>query len=280
MNISYNSWKTYKKCPKCFNKQYLKKEPITVPVNEYFTLYGRLVEKFFEIYCNVWSRQNITIPHPDIEQKMAIIYRDILKVSIVDWTAFFCKYSKNDIFTSAFSDVCNILDSTNRGYFLNTKSEVKIEMSLKRGHRLGGRLDFLHKNVTNINDASIFDGKGTDKIGKNVDNNQLLFYALLYFFQFKSLPIETGFFYYRFNTLIPVAIDKEILNEFRANLSLDIKAMTSTVEYGATPSAKACKYCNYKKGCLEHLKDKAVRAKPSKIKNLESDGEVIEFGLD
>ncbi len=32
-----------------------------------------------------------------------------------------------------------------------------------------------------------------------------------------------GFFYYRFNTLIPVAVDKEILEEFRANLSLDIK---------------------------------------------------------
>lgn len=280
MNISYNSWKTYKKCPKCFYKQYLKKDPPTVPINEYFTLYGRLVEKFFEIYCNIWSRQNITISYPDINKKMTIIYDKILKISLVDWTAFYCKYSKDEIFTSAFSDVCNILDSTNKGYFLNTKAEVKFEVLLKKGHQIRGRLDFLHKSTIKVNEDSILDGKGTDTIGKNIDNNQLLFYALLYFFQFKRLPIEIGFFYYRFNTLIPVAIDKEILNEFRANLSLDIKDIINTMEYKATPSAKSCKYCNYAKGCLEHLKDKATRVKPSKIKNLESDGDIIEFGLD
>jgi hypothetical protein len=60
---------------------------------------------------------------------------------------------------------------------------------------------------------------------------------------------------------------------------MDIKAITSMTEYIATPNAKSCKYCNYKRGCLEHLKDKATRARQSKIKNLESKGTIIEFGL-
>ena len=280
MNITYHSWKAYKKCPKRFYKQYIKKDPPTVPINEYFTLYGRTVEKFFELYCNNWRRDNPTLPPSTIKTKMALIYNDILKNSIVDWTAFYCKYSKDEIFSSAYSDVCNIMESENKAYFLNTKSEVKIEVSLKNGHKINSRLDFLHKNPINLIEVSIFDGKGTDTIGKNVDNDQLIFYALLYYFQFKKLPVELGFFYYRFNTLIPVAIDLEIINEFRANLSLDIKNINSIPEYKATPTAKTCKYCDYRNECLEHLKDKATRAKPSKIKNLESDGEIIEFGLD
>lgn len=280
MNITYKSWKSYKKCPKQFYKQYIKEDQPTVPINEYFTLYGRLTEKFFELYCNNWRRDKPILTPKEIKEKMIVLYKIILKASIVDWTAFYCKYSKEDIFSSAYSDVCNIMESVNRNYFLNTKSEIKIELTLNSGHSMKGRLDFLHKNPLKLNEISIFDGKGTDTIGKNINNDQLLFYALLYYFQFKLLPIELGFFYYRFNTLIPVAIDLEIINEFRASLSLDLKAMIKTPEYTATPSAKSCKYCNYANGCLEHLKDKATRVKPSKIKNLESDGDVIEFGLD
>ena len=248
MNISYHSWKSYKECPKKFYKEYIKKEPPTVPINEYFTLYGRLVEKFFELYCNIWSKkQTPTIPHSEIKKKIAII--------------------------------CNILESPNKNYFLNTKSEVSTEVALKTGHKITGRMDFIHKDPEK-NSVLLFDGKGSSTIGKYVDNNQILFYALLYFFQYGELPTNSGFFYFRYNTLVPVLIDKEIINEFRANLSIDIKAMTTIAEHSATPSAKSCKFCNYKKGCLESLKDKATRAKPSKIKNLESDGQLIEFGFD
>jgi len=280
MNITYHSWKCYKECPKRFFKQYVKKEPSTVPINEYFTLYGKLAEKFFELYCNTWRRISISLPPEEIRKKMRFLYEGILKNSIVDWTAFYCKYSKEDIFNSCFSDICDIMESPNRNYFLNTKSEVKIELTLKKGgHQIKGRLDFLHTNPMKITEVSIFDGKGTDTLGKNVDKNQLFFYALLYFFQFKKLPVELGFFYYRFNTLIPIEVDKDIIDEFRANLSLDIKAMTQTAEHKATPRAKTCRYCIYANGCLEHLKDKATRARPSKITDIKGEG-IIEFSFE
>ncbi len=280
MNITFKSWKAFKECPKKFYKQYVKEDPPTVPINEYFTLYGRLVEKFFELYCNIWCKTNPILTSSEIREKLITLYKMILRNSLVDWTAFFCKESKEEILASAYSDVCHIMESTNRNYFLNTRSEIQIEVTLKNSLILKGRLDFIHKNPIKTTEESIFDGKGTTKIGKNIDNNQLLFYALLYYFQFKRLPMELGFFYYRFNTLIPVAIDQELLNEFRANLSLDIKEIVNTEKYLPTPSSKSCKYCNYANECLEGLKDKASRAKPSKIENLESDGEVIEFGLD
>lgn len=277
MNITYHSWFAYIECPKKFYKQYVKKDPPTVPVNEYFTLYGRLVEKFFELYSNTWCHKTLSLSPKTIKEKMIFIYNGILKSSIVNWSAPFCKLAKEDIFSQAHEDICTIMSSPNRNYFLNTRSEVSIELTLKDSHKIRGRLDFIHKDPSNTEKETIFDGKGTDKIGKNIREEQLLFYSLLYYFLFKKLPIELGFFYYRFNTFIPVPVDLGILNEFRAKLSLSVKEMIKTAEHMATPSAKACKYCKYIIGCLEGQKGKAIRAKPSKIKDLEGEG-LVEFG--
>ena len=63
----------------------------------------------------------------------------------------------------------------------------------------------------------LFDGKGTDKIGKNVDNDQLYFYTLLYYFQFKKLPDQIGFYYFHLDTFTPVTLTEDLLNEFRAH---------------------------------------------------------------
>src|SRR5208283_867783 len=110
----------------------------------------------------------------------------------------------------AFTDVCTIMDSQQQNYFLSSTSEVEIHLKLKGETELRGRIDFVHSDPL-CKDILIFDGKGTDTIGKNVSNDQLLFYALLYFFQCKVVPSSLGFFYYRFNTLIPVPISEQIL---------------------------------------------------------------------
>jgi CRISPR/Cas system-associated exonuclease Cas4 (RecB family) len=169
------------------------------------------------------------------------------------------------------------MESHNQNYFLNTKSEVSIEMQLKDGNVIDGRIDFLHKQPLN-DDFSIIDGKGSSKIGRNVSDNQLLFYTLLYYFQYKRLPLETGFFYYRFNTFVPVLIDVDMINVFRAGLSLDIKKMTSEAPI-ATPNAKSCKYCSYANSCLEGMVSKAGRAKKSKLDIVSTGEGITEFGF-
>ena len=134
MRISYHSWKAFKECPRKFHKQYILKEPPTVPINEYFTLYGKLTEKFFELYCNIWSKNNSILFPKSIGEKLKIIYEDVLRSTIVDWTPFYCKFSKEEIFKQSYDDIINILKSENQNFFLNTKSEIKIELSLKNSH--------------------------------------------------------------------------------------------------------------------------------------------------
>lgn len=270
MNISYHAWKAFTECPKKFHLEFLKKAPPTVPINDYFKLYGLSVQKFFEMFCNVWRYHTPFLPPDMIREKLNAIYEDILKTSTINWSAPFCKLGRNDIFEEAFKDIYAIMESPNQNYFLNTRSEISIELTLKDSNTINGRLDFIHNDAIARDRDTIIDGKGSNKIGKNIDDNQILFYSLLYSFKFNKPPAEAGFFYYRFNTFVPVPVDEKNINEFRARLSLDIKKII-TSDYKATPSAKSCKYCNYMEGCLEGLKAKAARAKKSKL-DMEADG--------
>ncbi len=276
MNISYHSWKAYQECPKKFNKQYVERATPTEPLNEYFTLYGRLVEKFFELYCNIWRFKTPVISPEVIKQKLVFIFNGILKSSTVNWDLPYCRETKEEIFERGFQNICTIMDSPSKHFFLNTKAEVSIGLILKDSHKIKGRLDFIHKAQVG-EDEIIIDGKGTNKIGKNISNDQLFFYAFLYYFRFNKLPTQIGFFYYQFNSYVPIAMDMDILNDFRARLSLDVKEMVKA-EHPPTPSAKSCKYCKYFTGCTEGEQSRISRKRTSKI-DLESNGKIVALGF-
>jgi len=277
MNISYNAWRTYKECPKKFHLEYMKKAPPTVLVNDYFKLYGLLVEKFFEMFCNIWRFNTAFMPSDMIRDKMSILYEGILNTTTVMWSEPYCRLSSEEIFEKAVGDVCAIMDSQNQNYFLNSKSEVTIELRLKDSNVITGRLDFIHNDPIFRDNDTIIDGKGSGKIGKNVSDDQIFFYSLLYLFKYGKLPIEAGFFYYQYNTFIPVPVDEKKINEFRARLSLDVKNIM-TSDYLPTPCAKSCKYCNYIEGCTAGTEAKIKRMKGSRIKNIKGDG-LVEFSF-
>jgi CRISPR/Cas system-associated exonuclease Cas4 (RecB family) len=204
------------------------------------------------------------------------LYDDLLCTANVNWDAPIAAMSKEELLSQAVTDVCAIMDSMNQNHFLNTRSEISIELELKNKHIINGRLDFVHTNPMTDDDI-IFDGKGTNTIGKNVSNDQLYFYALLYSFKNKRPPAGTGFFYYRHNTFIPVFTNPKIINDFRVRLSVDIKDMTTRLDYIPTPCAKSCKYCRYMNGCKEGQEAKAKRARKSVI-DMDGTG-IIEFGI-
>jgi CRISPR/Cas system-associated exonuclease Cas4 (RecB family) len=277
MKLHPHSYQAYLECPKKYYLTYVIKQPPTVPQNDYFALYGKLTESFFTNFCNIWRFRTPYMFHEVIKERLDILWTNVLQSSIINWDASFATLSKEEIFDHAYGDICAIMDSQNQNYFLNTKSEVEITVELKDGDKITGRLDFIHNEPIGSG-VTIIDGKGTNKIGKNINKSQLLFYALLYYFHFKVFPIEIGFFYYRFNSFNPVSFDLNILNVFRAQLSCDIKRIKEDSSFTPTPSPKSCKYCDYRNKCNEYSIDKAKRAKPSKLKELEGDG-VIEFGF-
>jgi CRISPR/Cas system-associated exonuclease Cas4 (RecB family) len=273
MNINFHSWKDYKLCPKKYYLCYIEeKESVK---NDYFALYGKLVQKFFEMFCNIWKYKTPHMFPEALRVKLEELYNDLLRVSTVNWNTQGAKLSKDDIFEQAYKDICIIMDSNNQNYFLNTKSEVEIEAVLNNEITLKGRLDFIYRNPLAETDC-VIDGKGSEKI-TNVDNNQLYFYALLYYLHFKMLP-EAGFFYYKYNMYSPIEITMEILNKFKEDLSKDIILIQNENLYKATPGYKSCRYCDYSNSCQEKMQYKKEHARPSKL-NISNDLGIIEFSL-
>jgi CRISPR/Cas system-associated exonuclease Cas4 (RecB family) len=271
INISYHAWKDFRECPKKYFLKNRKKQPPAVPRNDYHALYGKLTEKFFQLFCNTWRYKTPYMFPDDIRAKLKVIYEGVLNSSVVNWNVPYAENTQEDIFNQSFADICAIMDSQSQNYFLGTRSEISIEINVKDGACINGRIDFVHKDALN-QAITIFDGKGTNNIGKNIEDQQVIFYALLYFLHFKIMPEQLGFFYYRFNTFKPVAISFDLLNEFRAKLSLDIKKMINNPSFQATPSPKACKYCDYRTVCRECLEDQAKRKRGSKLDIPDQDG--------
>lgn len=277
MRLHYHSWRSYQDCPKQYFLKYRKKVQPTVPINDYFTLYGKLMEKFFINFSTHWKFETPYMTPNRIREKIEGLWEFLEYSSIIDWSAPFAKLSAEDIIDQAFQDTCTIMDSHNQNYFLNTKSEVEIKATTKNGVELVGRLDFLYNHPLS-NSVMIFDGKGTKHVGKYVSEDQLLFYALLYLFHYKRLPDELGFFYYRFNSMIPVDITSLKINHFRERLSSDIKKMLETSDFPATPCYRSCKFCDYNNSCNDRSAWQASHRKPSQI-NVPDEPGVQEFGF-
>ena len=219
------------------------------------------------------------MPVEYVKTKLQALRNNLMPTLSVDWSAFFVKYTEDEIFTQAYEDICRIMETMeSNNLFLNSKSEVDIKIATKDNVNITGRLDFIHTYPL-TGQVLILDGKGTDKVKKNVDESQLLFYALLYRFHFQKTPDELGFFYYRFNQMYPVEVNNDILNAFRAQLSLDIKALLKESEFKATPTPKSCKYCEYRVGCKEKEQRELEHKRPSKVDNLPDMQGVLEFSF-
>lgn len=276
MHLNYHAWKMFVECPRKFFYKTIKKAPSTVVDNDYFKIYGLTIEKFFEMFSNHWRHDTPYMPKDLIEVKLEPIFNSVLNNSTVLWDAPYSSLTSEEIHQQIKDDIFTIMESQNQNYFLNTKAEISFRLDLKNGHKMTGRLDFLHIDALS-KEVYLIDGKGSMTMGKYVDKKQLWFYALLYYFSYKKWPDHLGFFYYRYNTLTPIEVDKDRLNIYRAEISMDFKKMFSGEDYSPTPSAKACKFCIYINNCDAGLKGKIGRMRSSKI-DFESDG-VVAFSF-
>lgn len=276
MNLNYKTWNRYRECPQ---KYYLKDRKDTSPdrpQDDYNRLYGLLMDQFFHTFSTIWKYKAPYMPDEIIKEKMQILFDKILETSFINWNSVHAKLSREEILEEALQDASKIMNSQNQNYFLNTSAGIDIELITKNGVKIKDSIDFIYKHPMN-NTVLIFDGKSSKKLGK-ANKNKLLFYALLYHFHYKAIPDSMGFLYYRYNTMVPVEINVDILNNFRAVLSHDIKVMLKESDFKATPCTKSCKWCDYSHMCLARLEKASKRRKPSQI-TADSDGQVINFGF-
>ena len=130
MRFNFHKYEDYKKCPRKYKMSEDRVKP-SKPPNEYFTLFGNLIQKFFELYANEWKRERLVLTEPVIRQKLKPLWEKILGYAKVNWSAPFARLSASDIYEEAVVDIIKNLDILD--VYDRTKSEVKIEVTFKSG---------------------------------------------------------------------------------------------------------------------------------------------------
>jgi len=153
---------------------------------------------------------------------------------------------------------------------------VPLKLTLKSGDKIRGRIDMLRKSPAGI---EIIDGKGTDKIGKNISEEQLYTYVILYKMVYGVWPDKIGFLYYKMRLIEYIDFTLDDIELYRKRFITTMIEAKTDEEYKATPSHKACQYCSYFSVCDEGKnRPKRKVNKKSAIKE-EHTGSIQTFGL-
>lgn len=274
MKLSYSSYNTYLQCPRKFKYELDGVKPPTED-SKYFALYGILIQKFFEEYTNSLLKSKIQITPELIRVVLKKMWDKILSRNYVNWKDPWVKQTADEIYEEAYTDILeNIKVFT---LFKECKSEVNIEIRLKKsGDILKGRLDFIRE----LPDGSveILDGKSTSHLDR-VDNEQLLFYALVYFLRHNKLPKKLGFLFYRYRTIQYIDFNTDLFIKFKNKLALAKETIKKDKEFKPMVKlSKICLYCPYKLDCEPYqIKKEANREKRSKL-HAETNGGVVSLG--
>jgi hypothetical protein len=153
------------------------------------------------------------------------------------------------------------------------RAEVNCPVRIRGEQELSGRIDFLIPRGAEI---LILDGKSSAKRDKNVDDDQLFWYALSYLIKYQKLPTYIGYWFYRFpeDPLKQIPFTVETI----AGLKEEILAVIGRIrgeDFKASPEEHHCFFCPYKSEC-PHLNNHRYSGKSI----LPTNGAVVEIGFD
>ncbi len=275
MRLSYSEYSVYLKCPKRYNLEVNNVEP-PEQQSMYFAVYGLLVESFFKLYTNSILKKGITVTDEQIYAIMRRLWTKVLNESYVVWTDPWCRESSEHIFMTAYEDVIKNINTFD--FWEYAQSEISFDIVLKKTQDiLSCRMDFIINRPDGT--VEILDGKGTYKMDKTVDVEQLYFYALVYYLHYKKLPDRIGFLYYKFKTIQYLDLDMSIINDFKNKLSIVKRAIKQDKTFEAKVGiSKQCKWCAYKSNCKALIAKRQERANKKKPTiDFDFDGGLLSF---
>jgi CRISPR/Cas system-associated exonuclease Cas4 (RecB family) len=243
----------YVECPRKYRWYKDKKVP-SVKGSKYFALYGIAIQRFFEFYVNKYVKKGIKLTDEQIKLFVRQDWEKILDKEYVVWDDLWCKQNSEEIFLSVYEDILSNLKVFD--FFDKARAEVCYNILLKKSQdEINGRIDFIVKNEDGT--VEILDGKGSTKLEKNVDTEQLYFYSLMYLLRNKKLPDKIGFWYYKFQKIIYVPIDLKTIIEFKNKFALVKKAIKEDTTWEPRVKiTKGCNFCDYKADCDAFLRKK------------------------
>lgn len=273
--LSYSGYSQYKRCPKQYYLQRVKKEEPPVEESKHNAIVGSVVQRVFEDFYNkeLWRRGSKT---SEILLELAdTYYWEHLDQNYVDFSLPQCRFNNaNEPLEEILEIIPKVLMGIKREKLLGpyAKSEVNLKVRFGADDFLHGYLDFvIQKGEGDEETFLIIDGKASKHREKYVDVLQLHYYALMFFLRYRKLPHRLAFLFYRFaddpdKAMDWYDVDKNALRSLRIDLE-DTLYEIKKRRFEATPSSSACKYCPWASVCSERLGQVAEKRRKKAKKN-------------
>jgi len=280
--FSYSKWQSYEHCPAKYDFRYVKK--LQIKESQHNAVTGTAIQFVFESFYNdeIWrlGEDARNVLHQEI---LRHAWLRVYKKSYIDWRKtknlkeaeenehfeswlrlfrFQQRYENADekfkiamrklalLFQESKAMIDPTLDVIKEQELLGpyAKSEVKLQGYLGSYNIVWGRADFILRRKSG--EIVIFDGKTSKQRDMFLTKQQLLYYALCYLAQYKKLPSELGWLFYRYGEYKEVVFEREDLQVLAAQVLKNSKKIYRK-KFERIPSEEACKYCVYKKSCVK-----------------------------
>lgn len=243
MNLSYLFYSTYKKCPAQYRWSFVDKPPVFVPRNMRYAFLGLVMQRLVELfYINHWwtakegpiTRMRIALPS---------ISQQTLESNNIEMTT----HELEEWMKIIHDTVPRIIEVVKREKFLSEECYVEREEEVPLGDdKLWMKPDLIviRKGVT-----TLLDGKGGKTVGRYIDPDQLIFYALAVEKVWGRLPHRIGFWWYRHSRVVwyPKLLNHVEMDRVRTNARNYIDGI-KVGKFEPTPG-QHCRLCDHRIHC-------------------------------
>ena len=278
MYLSYSGYACYDSCPYGYWNSYDNHTPVDEEDNRVGALYGSAVgvlfEKFYEekLWKSKGAQEELL---RRVGETVDFVIEDQLRPSKYK-PAGTIKWKGEDpkaMYSSREELEADVRDAVVRGIRIirfyrllggYARAEVRLDRLIK-GHKIGGRADFIIHRAKPHSDWVILDGKGSQHRSRYSDPRQLMWYGFLYLLQHGEAPERLGFLYWRYDppeTIDWMEFSEQSLLEFLDKVmktvgEMDLAKRTLPTNnpvaaaelarklFPAKPSREACRFCPY-----------------------------------
>ena len=263
MYLSFSGFKKMDECAYSYWNGYVNKTKIEGVVDDRLgSIFGSVIGAVFEDFYNMrlWKApEPRAAVYARVEPNLTKVLHEETtttsewrKAGVLLWRGDGEGQSPKGLYADRAELEADIRDAVGRGISAikhdrllgpRADAEVKLDYTVK-GHKLGGRADFIIKRVR-FHDLCIIDGKGSKWRDKYVDLRQLLWYGMLYKLRTGEVPDKLGYLFWKFSP--PESLDwmdfsPEDLDEMLATVLATIKKIGELkASLPASPSFEAAR---------------------------------------
>lgn len=240
VNISYHTYAMLRLCRYRYQLSVVDKKKPAMPEDNRNAIFGHITQRLFEhFYVQEWFRLGKGATQKLYDELPATMREQLAKNPCL-WE----HRSEIELLERDCQDAIPKFIKAVREYALigeKNQSEVSLCYPISKEFNITGRADFLiHKGK----DLILLDGKGTKYGDKYLDEDQLLYYGVIFRQLKMRRPTRAGFWLWREANIKWIDFSEERLEELYTKIK-EVLFFVQKRDFGANPSTKACKFCPY-----------------------------------